>query len=203
MLLALLLALFAGAGAARRTCSRCRALAGRVIDATGTLTPEQVRALDERLAAIELQRGSQVVVLIVASTQPEDIAAYAQRVADRWKIGRREVGDGVLVVVAKDDRRVRIEVAKALEGAIPDLAASRIIEQTIVPAFRAGDFAGRAERRRRPHRRAHRQRGGERGAAGAAPAATAAAARSGRRAVSTCRTWRSSCSSACRSSARC
>ena len=140
-LLALLLALFAGAGSAQEV-QPVPALAGRVIDATGTLTPEQVRALDERLAALERQRGSQVVVLIVASTQPEDIAAYAQRVADHWKIGRREVGDGVLVVVAKDDRKVRIEVAKALEGAIPDLAASRIIEQTIVPAFRAGDFPG-------------------------------------------------------------
>ncbi len=118
------------------------ALSARVLDQTGTLGEPQRQALSERLAAIESRSGSQVVVLIVASTLPEDIAAYAQRVADNWKIGRKEVGDGVLIVVAKDDRRVRIEVAKALEGAIPDLAASQIIEAELTPAFRAGDFAG-------------------------------------------------------------
>jgi len=79
---------------------------------------------------------------MVPSTQPEDISSYAQRVADSWKIGRREVGDGLLIVVAKNDRRVRIEVAKALEGAVPDLAARQIIDRAITPAFRAGDFAG-------------------------------------------------------------
>ncbi len=118
------------------------ALSARVLDQTGTLGEPQRQALSERLAAIESRSGSQVVVLIVASTLPEDIAAYAQRVADNWKIGRKEVGDGVLIVVAKNDRRVRIEVAKALEGAIPDLAASQIIEAELTPAFRAGDFAG-------------------------------------------------------------
>ncbi len=117
------------------------ALAGRVIDQTGTLSPPQVQALTAQLAAVEQERGSQVVVLMVASTQPEDIAAYAQRVADTWKIGRRQVGDGIVIVVAKNDRRVRIEVAKALEGAIPDLAASRIINESITPAFKAGDYA--------------------------------------------------------------
>jgi uncharacterized protein len=118
------------------------ALAGRVIDQTATLSSAQVQALDARLAAVETERGSQIVVLMVPSTQPEDIAAYAQRVADSWKIGRRTVGDGVLIVVAKDDRRLRIEVAKALEGAIPDLAAKRIIDAQLTPAFKAGDFAG-------------------------------------------------------------
>ncbi|MBK6863769.1 MAG: TPM domain-containing protein [Ideonella sp.] len=118
------------------------ALSGRVIDQTGTLSGGDVQALTAQLAAVEQAHGAQIVVLMVASTQPEDIAAYAQRVADTWKIGRREVGDGVLVVVAKNDRRVRIEVAKALEGALPDLAASRIIAETITPAFKAGDFAG-------------------------------------------------------------
>jgi len=117
-------------------------LSGRVIDQTGTLTPAQVAALSDKLAGVETQRGSQIVVLMVRTTQPEDIAAYAQRVADQWKIGRRAVGDGLLIVVAKDDRRVRIEVAKALEGAIPDLAARRIITGTISPAFRVNDFAG-------------------------------------------------------------
>ena len=126
----------------RRRTRTVPALSGRVIDRTGTLTAAQLQALDAKLEALERARGAQVVVLIVASTQPEDIAAYAQRVADAWKIGRREIGDGVLIVVAKNDRKVRIEVAKALEGAIPDLAASRIIGEAITPAFKAGDFAG-------------------------------------------------------------
>lgn len=117
-------------------------LSGRVIDQTGTLTPEQLRAMSDKLAALEAKRGSQVVVLMVRSTQPEDIAAYGQRVADAWKIGRLAVGDGLLIVVAKDDRRVRLEVAKALEGAVPDLAAKQIISEVISPAFRKGDFAG-------------------------------------------------------------
>lgn len=118
------------------------ALSGRVIDQTATLTEAQRAALDGKLAAFEAESGPQIVVLLVASTQPEDIAAYAQRVADTWKIGRRGVGDGLLVVVAKNDRRVRIEVAKALEGAVPDLAARQIIDQRIRPAFRADDYAG-------------------------------------------------------------
>ncbi|MBP7566415.1 MAG: TPM domain-containing protein [Burkholderiaceae bacterium] len=117
-------------------------LAARVIDTTGTLSAGQRQALDDSLAAFEREKGSQVVVLMVPTTRPEDIAAYAWRVADTWKIGRRDVGDGVLLIVAKDDRRVRIEVARALEGAVPDLAASRIIEERITPAFRAGDYAG-------------------------------------------------------------
>ena len=117
-------------------------LAGRVIDQTGTLTPAQQQALDTKLAALEAQRGSQLVVLMVPSTQPEDIASYGQRVADAWKIGRRDVGDGLVIIVAKNDRRVRIEVAKTLEGAIPDLAAKRIISEQISPAFKAGDYAG-------------------------------------------------------------
>ena len=117
------------------------ALSARVIDQTGTLTPEQVRALSDKLKALETQRGSQVVILMVPTTQPEDIAAYAQRVGDAWKIGRREVGDGLLVIVALQDRRMRIEVAKTLEGAIPDLMASRIIERTLKPAFQAGAYA--------------------------------------------------------------
>jgi uncharacterized protein len=117
-------------------------LSARVIDQTATLGAAQQQALEAKLAALEASHGSQLVVLIVPSTLPEDIAAYAQRVGDTWKIGRRDVGDGALIVVAKNDRRVRIEVAKALEGAIPDLAARRIIDEQIRPAFRAGDYAG-------------------------------------------------------------
>ena len=117
-------------------------LTGRVIDATGTLTPAQRTALDDKLAAFEAAAGPQMVVLIVPSTAPEDITSYAQRVADSWKIGRREVGDGMVILVAKNDRKVRIEVAKALEGAVPDLAARQIIQSAITPAFKAGDYAG-------------------------------------------------------------
>jgi uncharacterized protein len=118
------------------------ALTDRVIDQTGTLQPAQHQALVAQLAALEREAGSQVVVLLVRSTQPEDIAAYAQRVGDTWKIGRRTVGDGLLVVVATQDRKVRIEVAKTLEGAIPDLMAKRVINEQITPAFRQGDYAG-------------------------------------------------------------
>jgi uncharacterized protein len=83
-----------------------------------------------------------VVVLMVPTVQPEDISSYANRVGNAWKIGRKNVGDGVLLIVAKEDRKVRIEVAKALEGAIPDLAAKRIISETITPKFKTGDYAG-------------------------------------------------------------
>lgn len=118
------------------------ALTGRVLDQTATLTPPQVAELSAKLAHIEDTLGSQVVVLLVPTTQPEDNAAYAQRVADTWKLGRRDVGDGLLIVVATQDRKVRIEVAKTLEGAIPDLMAKRIISEQITPAFKAGDYAG-------------------------------------------------------------
>ncbi len=118
------------------------ALTAHVVDTTGTLNAEQLQALDSKLSAFELSRGAQVVILLVPTTQPEDIASYANRVANTWKIGRKEIGDGLLVVVAKNDRKVRIEVAKTLEGAIPDLAAKRIIEQAITPRFKQGDFAG-------------------------------------------------------------
>lgn len=118
------------------------ALSGRVIDQTATLSAKQIQALSEKLATLEQSTGAQVVVLLVPTTLPEDNAAFAQRIADQWKLGRRDIGDGVLIVVAKNDRKVRIEVAKTLEGAIPDLAAKRIIREQITPAFKAGDFAG-------------------------------------------------------------
>ena len=114
----------------------------QVIDQTGTLSPGQTAELTVKLATLEQQSGTQMVVLMVPTTAPEDIASYAQRVADQWKIGRRDVGDGVVIIVAKGDRRVRIEVAKTLEGAIPDLAAKRIISEQVGPAFKAGDYAG-------------------------------------------------------------
>ena len=117
-------------------------LTARVIDQTSTLTPAQADALTAKLAAIEKERGAQIVVLIVPTARPEDIFSFAQRVATSWKLGRREVGDGLLLTVAKNDRDVDIRVAATLQGAIPDAAAGRIIRESILPAFKAGDFAG-------------------------------------------------------------
>ncbi len=117
-------------------------LRARVMDQTGTLDAASLAAIEAKLAAFEQSKGSQVVVLMVATTAPEDIADYTQRLGDAWKIGRKDVGDGVLFVIAKDDRRLRISPAKTLEGAIPDLIASRIIEQAVKPAFRNNDYAG-------------------------------------------------------------
>ncbi|HWI81554.1 TPM domain-containing protein [Ramlibacter sp.] len=117
-------------------------LTARVIDQTGTLDDIQRKGIEDKLAALEQSKGTQVAMLMVATTQPEDIASYANRVGNEWKIGRKGVGDGVLLVVAKNDRKVRIEVAKTLEGAIPDLAAKQIIDEAITPRFRQGDFAG-------------------------------------------------------------
>ena len=118
------------------------ALTSRVVDTTGTLDAAQQQALDAKLAAFEQAKGSQIVLLLVPTTQPEDIASYANRVANSWKIGRKAVGDGVLVIVAKDDRKLRIEVAKTLEGALPDLAVKQIIDEALAPALRKGDYAG-------------------------------------------------------------
>ena len=118
------------------------ALSGRVIDQTGTLSAEQLAALSAKLAAFEAEAGSQLVILIVPTVTPEDITSYAQRVGEAWKIGRKDVGDGLLLLVAKNDRKVRIEVAKTLEGAVPDLAARQIIQNAITPAFKKNDYAG-------------------------------------------------------------
>ncbi len=114
----------------------------RVTDTTGTLSAAQRQALEAKLADFEARRGTQIAIVIVSSTQPEPISDFAQRLGDAWKIGRHDVGDGLLIVVAKDDRRVWIAVAKALEGAVPDLAAARVIREQITPRFRQGDFAG-------------------------------------------------------------
>ena len=117
-------------------------LSAHVIDTTGTLDVAQQRALEAKLTAFETARGSQLVLLMVPTTLPEDITDYAQRVGDAWKIGRPGVGDGLLVVVAKNDRKIRIATSKALEGAVPDLAARQIIDGAMMPRFRQGDFAG-------------------------------------------------------------
>jgi uncharacterized protein len=116
-------------------------LTAHVVDQTGTLDAFQEKNLEDKLMAFETAKGTQIAMLIVATTQPEDIASYANRVGNDWKIGRKGIGDGVLLVVAKDDHKVRIEVAKTLEGAIPDLAARQVIENAITPNFRKGDYA--------------------------------------------------------------
>jgi uncharacterized protein len=117
-------------------------LTAHVVDQTGTLDAFQEKNLEDKLMAFETAKGTQIAMLIVATTLPEDIASYANRVGNEWKIGRKGIGDGVLLVVAKDDHKVRIEVAKTLEGAIPDLAARQIIDNAITPNFRKGDYAG-------------------------------------------------------------
>lgn len=117
-------------------------LMARVVDTTGTLNAGQRQALINKLETFEKSKGTQIVVLMVPTTQPEDIFSYTQRVGDLWKIGRKDIGDGLLVVVAKNDRQVRVATAKALEGAVPDLAAQQVINRAMTPRFREGDFAG-------------------------------------------------------------
>lgn len=141
-LLALVTGLLLACGAGAQGVQPVPALSGHVIDQTGTLSGAGQQALETKLAAFETNHGAQVVVLMVASTQPEDIASYANRVANAWKIGRKGIGDGLLLIVAKNDRKLRIEVAKTLEGAIPDLAAKQIIDGAITPRFRQGDYTG-------------------------------------------------------------
>ncbi len=118
------------------------ALSGRVIDQTKTLTSEQLRTLDQKLREIEARKGSQVAVLMVPTTKPEEIEQYAIRVADKWKLGRKKVDDGVILLIAKNDRAVRIEVGYGLEGALTDAMSKRIIDGAIIPRFKQQDFYG-------------------------------------------------------------
>src|SRR5690606_3194573 len=118
------------------------ALDSPVVDTTGTLDPATVQQLETQALALQQRKGSQLQVLLVPTTLPEDIAQYAVRVYDQWRLGREGVDDGLLLVVATEDRRVRIEVGYGLEGAIPDATAARVIQEYLVPRFRAGDFAG-------------------------------------------------------------
>src|SRR6185436_16133389 len=114
----------------------------RVTDLTGTLSAQQKSELEARVAAYESRRGSQLAVLMLPTTKPEEIEQYSIRVAEAWKIGRKKVDDGLILVVAKDDRRLRIEVGYGLEGVIPDSMARRVIDERITPRFRDGDFYG-------------------------------------------------------------
>jgi len=117
-------------------------LKAHVTDLTGTLSAQQLRDLDSRLAAFERGKGSQVAVLMLPTTAPETIEEYSIRVADAWKIGRARAEDGVILVVAKNDRKLRFEVGTGLEGAIPDVIAKRIVSDVIAPHFGTGDFYG-------------------------------------------------------------
>lgn len=117
-------------------------LTGHVTDQTGTLTAEQKASLEQTLTAFEARKGSQLAVLMVRSTAPEAIEPYALRVAEQWKLGRKKVDDGAILVVAKDDRALRIEVGYGLEGALTDLTSKRIFSETILPRFKQQDFYG-------------------------------------------------------------
>jgi uncharacterized protein len=117
-------------------------LSGRVVDQTGTLSSDTIASLTQTLKGLELRKGTQIAVLIVPTTAPETIEQYSIRVAEAWKIGRKKIDDGALLVVAKNDRKLRIEVGYGLEGSLTDATASRIISEIITPKFRSGDFAG-------------------------------------------------------------
>jgi uncharacterized protein len=121
------------------------ALDSPVVDTTGTLDAATLQRLDAQARALQQRKGSQLQVLIVPTTQPESIEQYAVRVFEAWKLGRQGVDDGVLLLVAKDDHAVRIETGYGLEGAIPDIAANRVIQEYLVPRFRQGDFGGGIE----------------------------------------------------------
>ena len=117
-------------------------LTARVTDLTGTLAAEQRAGLEAHLAQIEARKGTQIAVLMLSTTQPEAIEQFGIRLAEAWKIGRKGTDDGVIVIVAKDDRRMRIEVGYGLEGALNDATAARILAERMAPRFRDGDYAG-------------------------------------------------------------
>jgi uncharacterized protein len=117
-------------------------LTGRVVDQTGTLSSGDIAQLTQKLADLQTRKGSQIAVLIVPTTDGEAIEQFSLRVAEAWKIGRKKVDDGALLVVAKNDRRLRIEVGYGLEGALTDVTSKRIIDEDITPKFKSGDFAG-------------------------------------------------------------
>ncbi len=139
----LLLGLLLGAqGAHAQALAPIPKLDSPVVDTTGTLDAAQKQALEQQALALQQRKGSQLQVLMVPTTQPEDIAQYTVRVFEQWQLGRKGVDDGVLLVVAKQDRRVRIEPGYGLEGAIPDAVANRVIQEYLVPHFRQEDYAG-------------------------------------------------------------
>lgn len=140
--LLLSLALLAGAVTARAEPLALPDLKSRVTDLTATLSAAERQTLEQKLAAFEQHKGSQLAVLIVSSTGEESIEQFGIRVAEQWKLGRKGADDGLLLIVAKADRALRIEVGYGLEGVVPDAIAKRVISETIVPRFQAGDLAG-------------------------------------------------------------
>lgn len=139
---ALLIAIFLGWTFVAAADVAVPTLTGRVVDLTGTLSDADMSALTQKLKAFEDRKGSQIAVLIVPTTQPETIEQYSIRVADAWKIGRKKVDDGAILVIAKNDRHLRIEVGYGLEGSLTDATSRRIIADDITPKFKSGDFAG-------------------------------------------------------------
>ena len=139
---ALLLTLALGGGGGALAEVAVPPLKGHVTDQTGTLTGEQKATLEQTLQAFEARKGSQIAVLMVNTTAPEAIEQYSLRVVEQWKLGRKKVDDGALLLVAKNDRTMRIEVGYGLEGALNDATAKRIIAEVITPAFKQGDFYG-------------------------------------------------------------
>ncbi len=140
-----LLLWFVAGWVAAQTLQPIPALSSRVTDLTATLSADQRSRLEEKLDAFERQKGAQVAVLIVPTVKPETIPEYALRVVESWKLGRKGVDDGVLLLIAKEDRKLRIEVGYGLEGALNDATAKRIISETISPRFKQGDFYGGIE----------------------------------------------------------
>ena len=138
----LCLVLFLASSLAQAALVEIPQLKSRVTDLTQTLSQPQQAALEAKLAAFEQKKGSQIALLIVPTTQPEDIAQYSIRVTDAWKLGREKVDDGLLILIATDDHKMRIEVGYGLEGSIPDLTAKRVINEVIAPKFKQGDFYG-------------------------------------------------------------
>lgn len=142
LIAALVFLLLAAVGMAADALVAVPPLKARVTDLTGTLSRDQAASLEAELAQFERQRCSQVAILLVPTTRPESIEAYSIRVAEAWKLGRKGIDDGILVLVAKDDRKLRIEVGRGLEGAVPDAVAKRIVAEVIGPRFKEGDFYG-------------------------------------------------------------
>jgi len=116
-------------------------LDARVTDLTHTLSPEQITTLTQQLSSLEQAKGSQLAILMLPTTGEETIEQYSIRVTDEWQLGRKGIDDGVLLLIAKDDKKVRIEVGRGLEGALPDVTSSRIIREYITPEFRKNDYA--------------------------------------------------------------
>ncbi|WP_051107569.1 TPM domain-containing protein [Curvibacter lanceolatus] len=142
MLLSMALSLVVALGAAAQELQPVPPLKGRVTDLTGTLTADQVSSLNKSLSSYEERKGIQLAILMVQTTRPEAIEQYAMRVVEQWKLGRRKIDDGALLLVAKNDREVRLEVGYGLEGALDDVKARRVIAEIITPYFRQGDFYG-------------------------------------------------------------